>query len=89
MPEDIRLRVGTEVVTLPLNGGASKVAAVLTRFATSLGIPITGTATENLTAILEHVRDDVKQRSKVQQQADLRKANEAAITATVDSDNAL
>lgn len=89
MAEDLRLRVGNEVATISFAGGAAKVAAVLERFAASLGIPTTGTPTENLTAILEHVRDDAKRRSKEVQRAELRQANEATITATVESDNAI
>lgn len=89
MPQDLRLRVGSEVAQITLGGTAQQVADALTRFATSLGIPITGTATEKLTAVLEHIRDDVRRRSKAIQAADLRATNEATIAQQIETDNPL
>lgn len=89
MPQDLRVRVGVEVGTVVINGTAQQVADALRRYAVSLGIPTNGTATQNLEAILNSIIYEVKQRSKAVQTAELRAANEAAITATVDADNAL
>lgn len=89
IPNDLRLRVGNEVAQITLGGTPQQVADALTRFATSMGIPTTGTPTENLTAILEYIKDEVKRRSKDTQRAQLRAANEAAITQQVEADNAL
>lgn len=87
MPNDLRLRVGTAEATIPLGGTPAQIATALTRFATSLGIPTTGTPTENLTAILLHVRDDVRRRSKAAHRAELEAANKAAIEATLAADD--
>lgn len=89
MPQDLRVRVGVEVATITLGGTPQQVAAVLERFAIRMGIPVTGTATEKLTAILEYIRDEVKRYSKEAHRAELRAANEAGIETTVESDNAL
>lgn len=89
IPNDLRIRVGVEVGTITFGGTPAQVADVLRRFAISQGIPITGTATENLVAILEHFRDEAKQGSKQAQRAELRAANEAGIETTVELDNAL
>ncbi|MES2934313.1 MAG: hypothetical protein V4805_12600 [Pseudomonadota bacterium] len=87
MPQDLRIRVGVEVATITINGTAQQVAAALERYASSQGITITGTATENLTAILEHIKVEVRRRSKEVQKAQLEAANAAAIEATVELDN--
>lgn len=89
MPQDLRLRVGNEVATIPLGGTPVQVAAALTRFAVSYGIPINGTPTENLTAILEHVRDDVRRRSKEVQTAEKSAIADATIQQEVEADNPL
>lgn len=89
MPQDLRVRVGVEVATITLGGTPQQVAAVLERFAVRRGIPITGTATENLTAILEYVREEVKRYSKEEHRAQLNAANAAAIEVTVETDNTL
>lgn len=89
MPNDLRLRVGAVVAILPLGGTDQQVADALRRFARSLGITSEGTPQEQLTAILEHFRDDVKRRSKAVQTEQKRAEGEAAIAAIVDADNAL
>lgn len=89
MPQDLRLRVGIEVATITLGGTPAQVAAALERFARSLGITINGTPQENLTAILEHFKSDVKTRSKAVQAAEKRLVSEAQIAAEVDADNPL
>lgn len=89
MASDLRLRIGAASAMITFGGTDQQVADALERFAVSLGIPNTGTATERLTAILEHLRDEVKRRSKDAQRASLRAANEAAIEQTVEQDNAL
>lgn len=77
------------MATLALGGTDAQVKNTLERFAVRVGIPITGTATENLTAILEYIRDEVKRYSKEAHRAELRAANEAGIETTVELDNAL
>lgn len=89
MPEDLRIRVGNLAATVPLGGTPAQIGAALSRFATSLGIPINGTPTENLTAILEHFRDDVKTRSKAVQTAEKRAVADATILQEVENDNPL
>lgn len=89
MPQDLRIRVGVEVAQITFGGTPQQVAAALTRFATSLGIAINGTPTENLTAILEHMRDDVKRRSKAVQIASDLAVAQVAIEATAETENPL
>lgn len=89
MPEDLRIRVGSEVATIPLGGTPAQIAAALTRVASSLGIPTSGTATENLTAILLHVKDDWKRTSKQVQRQELLAAQAAQIDSIVENDNPL
>lgn len=89
MPEDLRIRVGNLVATVPLGGTPAQIGAALSRFATSLGIPINGTPTENLVAILEHWRQEAKTRSKQVQRQELLAAQVAQIESTVENDNPL
>lgn len=89
MASDIRIRIGAVSAMVTLNASDAQVAAALTRYAASLGIPTTGTPTENLTAILVSIIDEIKRRSKQQQANELRAANEAAIQSAVESENAL
>lgn len=89
MPQDLRIRVGTEVAQVTLGGTAQQVAAALTRFATSLGIPVDGTPTENLTAVLTHIVDDVRRRSKAAQTAEKQAVSNALIQQEVDADHPL
>lgn len=64
MPQDLRIRVGTIEATIPLGGTPAQVSAVLTRYAESQGIPITGTPAENLTGVLKSIREDVRNKSR-------------------------
>lgn len=89
MASDIRLRVGNVTALLTLGGTDQQIAQALTRYATSLGIPLNGTPTENLTAVLEHIRSDVKARAKQVQAAEKRVISEATIAAEVEADNPL
>ena len=89
MPEDLRIRVGNEVGTIPLNGTPQQIAAVLTRYATALGIPTDGTPTQNLTAILEHIRDDVRRTAKQAHRQQLRAEADAQLNETIESENNL
>jgi hypothetical protein len=89
MASDLRIRVGTATGTITFGGTDTQIAAALRRYASSLGISVEGTAVENLTAILEHIRDDVKRISKQVQASELRSSNEAQIQQTVESENSL
>lgn len=94
MASDLRIRIGNVSAMISLNGSVgnvsdAQVADALRRFATSLGIPITGTPTENLTAILEHIKDDVKRRSRQTQRSELTIQYEQTIIAQIDADNDL
>lgn len=87
MPEDLRIRIGAVEATIPLSGTPAQISAALTRYARSLGIPVNGTAVGNLTAILTHWKNEVRQRSIQVQVADAEAAAKAALIATADSDN--
>lgn len=87
MPNDIRIRAASLVSTYTFTGTDAQFAAILTRFARSQGIAITGTNQQNLDAIRDHYVDETRRGSKAIQAADLRAANEAAIAATLESDN--
>lgn len=89
MPQDLTVRVGIHVGTITFGGTPAQVADVLERFALRVGIPIVGTATENLVAILEYFRDEVKGKSKEEHRAQLNAANSAAIEATIEVDDVL
>ncbi len=91
MSSSISITVGNVTATLPVGAGITdaKVAAALTRYATSLAIPTTGTAQENLAAVLASIVADIKQRSKRQQVAADTATAQVAITAQADNDNAL
>lgn len=81
--------MGIEVGTITFPGTAQQVADQLQDLAASLGIPTNGTATENLVAILEHVRDDAKRRTRAVRKARKQTASEAQIEAELDQENAL
>lgn len=89
MSSQISIKVASVTATVTLAATDQQVAAALTRYATSVGIPTTGTPTENLTAIIVHIVEDIKRRAKAAQIAELRAAQDADNQATVDSDNAL
>lgn len=89
MASSIVLKVANTTATINFTASDAMVAAALTRYATSLGIPTTGTAQENLTAVLLHIVDEVKRRSKAQQIAALEAAQDAANQAAAEGDNAL
>lgn len=89
MASDLRLRVGGATAMITFAATDQQVADALRRYARRLGIPVNGTANENLTAILEHIRDDVRRIAKEVQAAELRAANETTIQATVESENGL
>lgn len=86
---DIRLRVGAATATLTFNATDAQVAATLRRFARNVGVSVEGTNQEQLTAILEYIRDDVRSRSITVQVADAREANEATIRTQAEADNVL
>lgn len=91
MSSQISLKVGNVTATLPIGANVTdaQVGAALTRYATSLGIPMTGTPTENLAAVLAHIVDNIKRRSKAAQVSDATTSAQAAIIAQAESDNAL
>lgn len=89
MASDLRIRVGSASATITFAATDQQMAEALRRYARRLGIATNGTANENLTAILEHIRDDVRRIAKAEQAAELRAANEATILSTVESDNGL
>ncbi|MBK8051017.1 MAG: hypothetical protein IPK16_30345 [Anaerolineales bacterium] len=79
MASDLRLRVGGATGIITFNATDAQVAEALRRYARRLGIPAGGTANENLTAILEHLRDEIRRIAKEVQTAELRAANESTI----------
>lgn len=91
MSSQISLKVGNVTATLPIGANVTdqQVAQALTRYAAGLGIPVNGSAQENLTAILAHIVDSIRRRAKAQQVADATTAAQAAIIAQAESDNAL
>lgn len=89
MASSLVLKVGSVTATINFSVSDALVAAALTRYANSLGIPMTGTAQENLAAVLAHVVDDIRRRSKSVQVADATATAQAAINATADADNNL
>lgn len=89
MASDIRIRIGAVSATLAINGSDQQTADALRRYARSLGIPINGTAQENLIAILEHWRDEVRRVSKQVQVAEADAVSHAANVAQAESDNPL
>lgn len=89
MPNDIRIRASTLVSTYTFTGTDAQFAAILTRFARSLGISIEGTNQQNLDAIRDHYVDETRRGSKAIQAADIRAANEATIAQQVETDNPL
>lgn len=94
MASDLRVRVGNVTAMISLNGpdgqfSDAQVAAVLTRFANSLGIPISGTAQENLTAVLLHIKDDVRRRAKAVDVAERKAVSDAEIETEANAENNL
>lgn len=91
MSSQISLKVGNVTATLPIGANVTdaQVAQALTRYAASLGIPVDGTAQQNLTAVLAHVVDDIRRRSKTQQLTELRAAQDVANQAAADADTQL
>lgn len=91
MSSSITLKVNNTTATVTIGAGITdaQVSQALTRYATNLEIAINGTAQQNLTAILAHIIDDIRQRAKTQQIADATLTAQAAIIATADSENAL
>lgn len=89
MASDLRIRIGGATATITFGATDQQVADVLRRYARSLGISIDGTAQENLTAILEHIRDDVRRRAKAAQVREEKATSDAAIEAQADADNAI
>lgn len=87
MPNDFRIRAGSLVATYTFPGTDIQWAAILRRFARSLGISIEGTNQENLQAILDHYKDDTIRGSKAVQLAEKRAAAEAQLLAEVEIDN--
>lgn len=83
------MRIGNEVATIAIGGTPQQIGAALERFATSLGISLEGTPTEDMTRILEYVKDDIKRRSKQVQAAEKRVVSEATIQQEVEADNPL
>lgn len=84
---DLRLRVNGAVALISFNATEEKTERILRRYARSLGIPTNGTAEENLTAILEHIRDDVSRRAMSVQVRDEKATADAAIEAQAEQDN--
>jgi len=89
MAGNISITIGSNTFTLPLAATNAQIGSALTRYARSLGISTAGTNAESMTAILEHIRDDIRRRSKDAQLADIEAAQDAANQATVDADNPL
>lgn len=91
MSSQISLKVGSVTATLPVGSNITdaQVAAALTRYANSLGIPVNGSSQENLNAILVSIVEDIKERSKKVQ---ISQGTESALTTlkqTVESENNL
>lgn len=91
MSSQISLKVGNVTATLPIGANVTdaQVGQALTRYANSLGIPVNGSAQENLAAILAHIVDAIRRRSKDKQVADATSTAQAAIVAQAESDNQL
>lgn len=94
MASDLRVRVGGVTAMISLNGASgqlsdAQVGAAIERFMLELGIPITGTNVENLTAYLKHVKDDTARVAKRRHRREQEAERAAEITATVDSENNL
>ena len=91
MSSQISIKVGNVTATLPVGANITdaKVAAALNRYATSLGIPITGDAQTDLTAILTSFIDEIKRRSNKAQVDAAQATNLVTAQATADADNAL
>lgn len=89
MPNDIRLRVANASATVTLNATDQQVQAALTRYARSLGIPITGVAVDDLTSVINHWVDDVRRRSKAVEISDALAAAQVTAQQQADADNAL
>lgn len=91
MSSSISIKIAnvTATVTVGANITDQQVGQALTRYAQSLGIPITGDAQTDLTAILTHIVDDTKRRAKQVQISAAQTASLATAQAQADSDNAL
>ncbi len=91
MSSSISLKVANVTATVTIGQGITdqQVGQALTRFATSLAIPVTGDSQTDLTAILNHFISVVTQRSKAIDKATRVAANDPTIQSVVDSNNAL
>lgn len=89
MASDLRIRVGNASATLVINATDQQVAEALRRYAQSLGIPLEGTANQQLGAVLEHWRDEVRRKSIQMLLAELDAASSAANRATAEAENQL
>lgn len=89
MPQDLRLRIGNEVVTEEIGGTPAQVAAAMKRFMRRLGIPIVDVPTTDMSAFLKHIKDDVKRTSKEVQIAEADATAHATNAAQAESDNPL
>lgn len=91
MSSQIVLKVGPTSGTVTIGAGITdaKVGAALTRYATSLAIPVTGDAQTDLIAVLNHFVDLVKRRSTQAQVSAAQAASLAMAQSQADSDNNL
>lgn len=87
MPEDLRLRLGTEVATITFTGTPAKIGNVIERFMRRKGITVTDIAQTDMLAFLAHWVDETKRVSKEAQTAELNAEQQATIQSTVDADN--
>lgn len=89
MPNDLRLRIGTEVAMIEIGGTPAQVANAIRRYMRRLGIPIVDVPQEDMVAFLAHVKDDVKRISKEAQTAEADATAHATNLAQAESDNPL
>lgn len=91
MSSQISLKVGATTATVPIGANITdaQIGQALTRYAASLGIPTNGTNLENLTAVLTHIVDNIKRRSKQVQVSDATTTAQTSIIATAEAENNL
>ena len=90
MPNQLTLTVGVNTATIPITGTNAKVNAAILRFLAYKGVATEGlTATQIGEALLTEIKKIVADTSRDVQRAELTNANVAAISATVEADNAL
>lgn len=89
MPQDLVLRVGSDVATYTFPGTAAQVRQSIVRICKSLGISTEGTPAEVGQRLLAHIVDDLKQRAEAQSVQELEAAQRVTNVAQAKTDNPL